>query len=350
MERHIRIGDALVGDGQPPWIVAEIGAQFSSIDEACARVDAAAACGCDAVKLQTFRAATLVRPGALFTFEDGTRVSQYEFFRARELDREMHVALKARAARHGLTFFSTPSHADDVELLESVGVEVYKIGSDDLTNLAFIEQVARRGRPLILSTGMSTLGEVEEAVRCVRRAGDPPLILLHCLVGYPAPLAAANLRVMATLRHAFGVPVGFSDHTGGTLAALAAACLGAVVIEKHFTLDRTAGGPDNDTALGPAEMTALVRDIRAVVPALGDGIKRIQPVEEKWRAAGRKSLVAACHIPAGRCLTPDLVAVRRPADGLHPRHLGDIVGRVTRGDIEAGACLHWDLLSPLEHR
>jgi N,N'-diacetyllegionaminate synthase len=344
MNCHIKFGNRCIGPGQPVFVIAEIGANFSGLDEARRMIDAAAKAGCDAVKIQTFRADTLVRHGADFTFENGARVPQHEFFRARELSHRLHVELKQHAEATGLTFFSTPSHRTDVELLESIGVVLYKIGSDDLTNLPFIDMIARTGKPVILSTGMCSLGEVEEAVQQFRAAGNENLVLLHCLVGYPALRREANLRVIEALRQAFGVPVGFSDHTPGLLASILAASLGACVIEKHFTLDRSAGGPDNETSLEPAEMEELVRTLREVEIVLGSSLKRIQPGEKKWREAGRKSLVAARPIKAGERISAEMVAVKRPGDGLHPRHFWQILGRRARVDMATDECLRWELL------
>lgn len=341
MNSEVHVGPRRIGPGQPVFVIAEIGANFTGLEEARGQIDAAAEAGCDAVKLQTFRAETLVRKGAMFTFEDGSRTSQFEFFQARELDRGVHIALKAHIESKGMVFFSTPSHATDVELLESVGVDLYKIGSDDLTNLPFIEAVARTGKPVIISTGMCSLGEVEEAVARFASTGNRSLILLHCLVGYPAPRHEANLRAIETLQRAFAVPIGFSDHTPGSLAAVLAVSLGACAIEKHFTLDRSAGGPDNDTSLEPGEMAAMVRDLREIHLMLGDGIKRIQPGEVKWREAARKSVVASRPIRAGETIAADALAVKRPGDGLHPRHFEEIVGNVARSDLARDEAIRW---------
>lgn len=344
MNQVIQLGNRSIGLGHSPFVIAEIGANFSGLEEGRRQIEAAAKAGCDAVKLQTFRADTLVRRGATFTFEDGSIVSQHDFFKARELSLEVHLDLKASCESHGMIFFSTPSHQNDLALLESIGVLLHKIGSDDLTNLPFIDAIARTGKPVILSTGMCSLGEVEEAVSAFQSTGNRNLILLHCLVGYPAPLDRANLRVIRTLRQAFDVPIGFSDHTPGTLAATLAVTLGACAVEKHFTLDRSAGGPDNDTSLEPDEMTALVRDLRQVSAILGDGRKQIQPGEVKWREAARKSLVASRPIRSGESISAEMIAIKRPSDGLHPRNFQDVVGKIARQDLAADQCLRWDLL------
>ena len=345
MSDVVNIGGRAIGRGHPTFIIAEIGANFATLAEARRQVDAAARAGCDAVKVQTFRADTLVRRDAMFTFEDGTRVPQFDFFSQRELSRDLHVELNAYVAATGMLFFSTPSHSADVDLLESIDTPVYKIGSDDLTNLPLLHDTARRGKPIIVSTGMATMEEIDDAVSCVRAAGNEALILLHCVVGYPAPLREANLRMIAELQHRFDVPVGFSDHTVGILASTLAVACGGCVIEKHFTLDRSPGGPDNDTALEPEEMKRLVDDVRTSEAALGSGEKRVTPGEMKWREAARKSLVAARDLRAGERLTPIAIAVKRPADGLHPKHYASLVGRVLNTDVARDQSLTWDLLT-----
>lgn len=344
MNTSIKVGTRCIGPNDPVFIVAEIGTNFSNLDEARRMIDAAAKTGCDAVKIQTFKADTLVRRGAIFTLEDGSIVSQHDFFRKRELSLQVHIELKKHIESAGMVFFSTPSHGEDVDLLESLGVALYKLGSDDLTNLPFIDQVARTGKPVILSTGISSLGEVEEAVHQFTATGNDQLVLLHCLVGYPAKRRELSLRVIETLHQAFGLPVGFSDHSPGILGAIVAVCLGACVIEKHFTLDRSAGGPDNEASLEPDEMEALIRNLREVQVVLGSAVKRIQPGEVKWRAAARKSLVAARSIKAGERINADMIAIKRPSDGLHPRHFWQILGRTARVDIAVDDYFRWDWL------
>lgn len=338
----VQLGAQTVGPGQPVYIIAEVGANFFSLEEGLAMVEASGRAGADAVKIQTYRAATLTRPDAVLQFEDGRQVSQFEFFQAREVSEEAHRQLQRRSEALGLLFFSTPSHPTDVDFLESLGVPAYKTGSDDITNHRLLDYVARRGKPMVVSTGMSTLGEVEEALTTIRRAGNSQIVLLHCLVGYPAPVEEANLRVIGTLRQAFGVPVGFSDHTLGSAAAMMAVALGAVMVEKHLTLQRRRGGPDDLVACEPDDLAAYVRDVHRASAALGDGRKRIMPVEEKWRQGGRKGIIASRAIRAGEVIAPEMVELRRPAEGLHPRYLPEIIGRRARAPIAEGACITWD--------
>ena len=340
--RRVRIGDRWVGEGAPCFIVAEMG----SLDEktGVALIRAVAQAGADAVKVQTFRAETLAQPGAFLTLEDGRRIPQFEHFKRLELSLEAHRAFSAAARDCGLVFFSTPSHPDDVELLEGLGVPAYKIGSDDLTNLPFLEYVARKKKPLILSTGMSRLEEVGQAAAAVRGAGNEDLILLHCVVGYPARAEQANLLAMRTLREAFGTPVGFSDHVPGHAVDAAAVALGACVIEKHVVLEKTPGDPDSDVACLPEEFAAMARAVRETEAALGDGVKTVTPDEEKWRAAARKSIVALKDIEEGQALAASDVGILRPGTGIPPADLAKVLGRRTRRRIPKGTALRWDLL------
>jgi sialic acid synthase SpsE len=346
MVRPVQFGQKLVGPGQPVYIVSEIGANFFSLEEGREMVEASHAAGADAVKLQTYRAATLTRPGARMRLGSGEEVSQYEFFQAREVSEEAHVELKRQAERLGMLWFSTPSHPTDVDLLEGLGAAAYKTGSDDVTNHRLLDCVARTGKPMVVSTGMSTLQEVEEAVATIRRAGNDRAVLLHCLVGYPAPLDEANLRVITTLRDAFGLPVGFSDHIPGSEAAVLAVALGAVMLEKHLTLDPARGGPDDLVACDPAGLGEYVRAVRRAEQALGDGRKRIMAGERTWREAGRKSVVAARAIAPGEVLTAEALELRRPADGLPPGELARLIGRRARRAIPAGGLVMWEALEP----
>jgi sialic acid synthase SpsE len=339
----IEVGGRAIGGGAPVFVIAEIGTNFSGIDQAAEMIQVAAQAGADAVKFQTYRAETVALPGAMFTLEDGSQISQYEFFKARELSRDAHVELKRYAEANGVLFFSTPGHYEDVRLLEEIGVPLYKTGSDDLTNCPFLAHVAGLGKPMIVSTGMCTLGEVERAVAAIRGAGNEQLVLLHCVVSYPASPAHANLRAMDTLRQAFGAPVGFSDHCQGSLAAVLSVGLGAVAIEKHLTLDRSAGGPDNDVACEPGELKGYVADIRVAESALGTGRKEILETERPWRAAARKSIAASRDIAQGEEIRPEMLAIKRPGTGLHPHCLELVVGRRARVALRA------DQLVSLDH-
>lgn len=341
---ELRLGERRIGENQPVFIIAELGYNFNTLDEALRSVDAAAKSGVDAIKVQTFRADTITTRNVDFPAEAGG-VNQYEEFKRYEISEETHRAIFARARDRGLIPFSTPSHPDDVELLERVGIELYKIGSDDLTNLPFLRYVAAKGKPMILSSGMATLAEVDEAIQTVRGAGNDRIVLLQCTSNYPIrDLSVLNLRVIETYRRTFPVLVGFSDHSTTLSAAVAAVTLGAVVVERHFTLDTALEVPDAFFSSNPAEMAALVRAIRETEAMLGDGVKRPTPTEEKMRADTRKGLVAARAIPKGATITPEDIGIKRPGTGIAPRDFDLVIGRQAARDIQADEVITWDLV------
>ncbi len=346
---RILVGERAIGDRAPVFVVAEAGVNHNG-DPALARrlVDAAVAAGADAVKFQTFRSEPLVSrtaPKAAYQRETtGAGESQQEMLKRLELSLDHQAALRDHCAKRGILFFSSPFDEASADALEALGVLLFKIPSGEITNFPFLRHVARKGKPIILSTGMSTLEEVARAVAEIRAAGDPPLALLHCLSAYPAPAAEMNLRAMDTLRERFDCPVGLSDHTLGIEVAVAAAARGAAIVEKHFTLDKALPGPDHRTSLDPDELRHLVTAIRSVETALGDGEKRPMPSEADTRRVARKSLVAARAIRAGERLTSDLVAVKRPGTGIPPADLARALGRRVKRDIPADAVIEWEAL------
>jgi sialic acid synthase SpsE len=332
------------GQQREPLIIAEIGAKYAELEVIRQMIEAAGRGGADLVKFQTYRAETVTTPGALFTLEDGSQISQYEFFKAHELTSADHEQIDEYCREVGIRWLSTPSHAGDLDLLERFQPPAYKTGSDDLTNLPFLREIAHKGRPMIVSTGMSTLSEIEKAIEAITIEGNTELVLLHCVVSYPARPEDANLRVIEALRAAFGLPIGLSDHTTDEFTSVLATQLGVCVIEKHFTLDHSLRLPDHQAALDPHEWRRMVDRVRLVPKALGSGIKSILPTEEKWRAAGRKSIFAARSIRAGAVIGEADLVIRRPADGLHPHDFDRIVGRVARKDIPENTLIAWDMV------
>jgi N-acetylneuraminate synthase len=312
-------------------------------------VDVAVQAGADAVKFQTFKAERLATPDApkaeYQLRNNGASESQYEMLQRLELSQEAHRDLMTYCSERGILFMSTPFDEESADFLDQLGVAVFKLPSGEITNLPFIRHVARKGKPLIVSTGMAYLSEVEIAVESIKSAGNPAFILLHCVSNYPAEERDVNLRAMQTMQATFNVPVGYSDHTLGIEVALAAVALGASVIEKHFTLSRDLPGPDHRASLEPAELSAMVRGIRVVEASLGHGRKEPAASEAEVAAVARRSLVAACDIPAGTELTEDLVAVRRPGTGLPATMLSQIVGRTLRVPARAGALLTLEMLA-----
>lgn len=338
-----------VGPGYPCFFIAEAGVNHDGQVEMAKRlVDVAADARADAVKFQTFKAEQVVSasaPKAKYQLRmTDAAESQLDMLRRLELSREAHHDLVARCEISGLLFLSTPFDEASVDLLDELGVPAFKIGSGEITNGPFLAYVARKGKPIILSTGMSYLAEVDEAVRVIRKAGCDELILLHCVSSYPADPVHANLRAMETMATKFALPVGYSDHTPGVEVALAAVALGACVIEKHFTLDRNLPGPDHRASLEPDELGALVRAIRNVEAALGDGKKQPAASEVDTAAVARKSLVASRDIPPGTALTEDLIAVKRPGTGLSPAMRPQLIGRTVRTTVRAGTLLNLDML------
>lgn len=328
------------------FVIAEAGVNHNGdMDLAHRLIDAAAQAGAHAVKFQTFRAdrlASAQAPKAAYQqAATGMAESQLDMLRRLELDEAQHVELMRHCAGSGILFLSTPFDEDCADLLARLGVEAMKTPSGELTNQPYLAHVARLGLPMIVSTGMADLAEVTQAVATIEAAGAPPLCLLHCVSAYPAPPEDVNLRAMDTLARCFGVPVGFSDHTQGIAIPLAAAALGARVIEKHLTLDRSLPGPDHQASLEPAELAAMMDGIRAVLAALGDGRKRPAAREAEVAAVARKSLVLARALPAGAVLCPADLAAKRPGTGIPPGRAAELVGRKLRRPLAADHLLGW---------
>jgi N,N'-diacetyllegionaminate synthase len=344
------VGGHTIGPGSPCFVIAEAGVNHNgSLEMALRLVDVAADCGADAVKFQTFRADALTTadaPKAAYQHA-GTSAhdSQQAMLRALELSESDHRALQVRCAERNILFLSTPFDEACGDLLEGLDLPAFKLPSGELTNLPFLAHMARKGRPLILSTGMATLEEVRSAVDTVRRHGAPPFALLHCLSNYPADPREANLRAMHTLEREFQVPVGYSDHTPGHAIAWAAVAMGACILEKHFTLDRTLPGPDHRASLEVDELKALIEGIRLVEAALGDGIKRPSPTEADTARVARKSLVVASRLEKGHVLSTQDLRMKRPGTGLPATALDQVLGRTLTRALEPDHLLAWDDLA-----
>jgi sialic acid synthase SpsE len=265
--------------------------------------------------------------------------SQAEMLAELVLPRDAHAELKAHAEERGILFLSSPFDPASADFLDELGVPAFKLGSGELTNHPFLAHLSKKGKPLVISTGMADMVEVDAALGAVFSHGDPEVLLLHCVTSYPASAEDANLRAMQTMRAAFGLPVGFSDHTVGIHVALAAVAMGAPAIEKHFTLDRTLPGPDHKASLLPEELSELVRNVREIERARGDGAKIPKPAELPLLAAARKSLHAARDLPNGHVLiASDLIALR-PGTGLSPARLSALIGRRLSRAVAAGDLL-----------
>jgi N,N'-diacetyllegionaminate synthase len=346
---QVTIGERSIGEGYPCFIIAEAGVNHDGEVELAHRlIDVAAEAGADAVKFQTYDASALATanaPKADYQIATtGADETQLQMLRRLELPRSAHAPLKAHCEERGLIFLSTPFDPGSVDFLADLGVLAFKTPSQEIINLPFLRQIARHRRPMIVSTGNSTLAEVDAAMRVIERERASS-VLLHCVSQYPAAAADANLRAMDTLARAFGVPVGFSDHTLGTAVPIAAAALGATVIEKHYTLDRRRAGPDHRASLEPAELRSMVNDIRAVEVALGDGRKRPVDAEADVGRAARKSLVAARDLSEGTVLDADAIAAKRPGTGLSPALTELVLGRRLRVPLAKGAFITFEVLS-----
>lgn len=320
-------------------IIAEAGVNHNGdMDLARSLIDAAAQAGADLVKFQTFRADRLVTASAdkaeYQRRTTDTTESQYAMLRKLELNRAMHDVLMAHCRQRQIGFFSTGFDIPSLDLLKELGLERFKIPSGEITNLPYLRHLGAFAKPVILSTGMATLGEVEAALAVLETAGTPrrQITVLHCNTEYPTPMQDVNLRAMLSIRDAFGVAVGYSDHTAGIEIPIAAVALGATVIEKHLTLDRHLPGPDHKASLEPAEFSAMVSAIRNLEQALGDGIKRPSPSEAVNKPVARKSLAAARPIRAGERFTPENVTVKRPGTGICPMRWDEIMMQVAQRD------------------
>lgn len=336
-----------------PWsdkvfVIGEAGVNHNgSLERALALVDAAAAAGCDAVKFQTFKASALAaRSAPMAAYQrDNTGVdeSQQAMLARLELGEEAHHVLRDRAHASGLAFFSTAFDPQSLAFLQSLDIPVWKIPSGEITNRPYLVRIAGMGKPVILSTGMATLSEVDDAVNVLLGAGlaRGRLALLHCTTDYPTQWQHVNLRAMSTMAAAFGLAPGYSDHTLGTEIPVAAVALGARVIEKHFTLDRTLPGPDHAASLEPGELALMVQQIRHVEQALGDGLKRPTEPELRNRAVARKSIVAARAIRRGERFSAEMLAVKRPGTGISPMQWDLLLGRAASRDFEADEPIEW---------
>jgi N,N'-diacetyllegionaminate synthase len=315
-------------------IIAEAGVNHNGdIDMARQLIDAAAESGADLVKFQTFNANRQVtRTAKKADYQKQTTdssESQYAMLTKLELTEAMHKELIKHCAKRKIGFFSTGFDIESVNLLVSLGQDHFKIPSGEITNLPYLRHIGQLGKSIIISTGMAVLGEIEEAIEVLEKAGTPrtKITVLHCTTEYPTPMSEVNLRAMQSLHTAFGVTVGYSDHTKGIEVSIAAVAMGATVIEKHFTLNRNLPGPDHQASLEPIELKSMVDAIRNIEIALGDGIKRLTPSEAKNKPIARKSIVAAKAIKAGEFFTAENLTAKRPGTGISPMRWDDVMGK-----------------------
>jgi len=348
VSRELNFGKRVVGSGHPAYVIAEAGVNHNGeLDLAFKLVDAAVAAGADAVKFQTFIASEVITADAAKAeyqkTTTGEQESQLEMVKRLELSFGDFHKLKIYCDDQGITFLSTPFDSKSVDFLAGLGVVAFKISSGDLTNDPLLRHVAAQKRPVILSTGMSDLDEVRDALAVIKAAGNDDVVLLQCVTNYPAAPEDINLRAMLSMQSAFDVNVGFSDHTLGIEVPLAAVALGACVIEKHFTLDKNFAGPDHRASLEPHEFKAMVEGIRKVEASLGNGHKGPAASEASNAAVARRSIVAARDISTGTMVTPAEIAFKRPGTGMPPRMADQLLGKTARVNVPAGSLLELEM-------
>lgn len=346
MTSKITINGREISVESPPYVISELSANHNgSLEAALKIIDAAQAAGADAVKIQTYRPDTMTlnstRPD--FQINDGLWAGRtlYELYEWAHTPWDWHEALFAHARKRGITLFSTPFDHTAVDLLEELDTPAYKIASFEAVDLDLIRYVASKRKPMIISTGMADLEEISEAVAAARRGGCEELALLHCVSGYPAPPEDYNLATITDMAMRFGVPIGLSDHTIDNTTAIASVALGAVIIEKHMTLDRTGGGPDDSFSLEPAEFADLCKGAKTAWRALGR-VDYGRKSSEVGNVMFRRSLYFVKDMKAGDIVTPDAVRSVRPGFGLPPKHLDQIIGSTLASDVEANTAVSWD--------
>lgn len=324
------------------YIIAEIGGNFTDFNTAKHLIDDAKWSGVDAVKLQTYRADTIVVRSAMFDMEATGKIPQHEYFRKYEISAELHNQIFTYAREKGLDIFSTPSHITDAEMLKQLGVDTYKIGADDLTNIPFLKKIAQFNKPIMLSTGMSTMGEIHDAVNAILEEGNSSITIMHVVSLYPTHEKYANLKAISTLKREFPeFEIGYSDHTMTTDACLFAAVMGASVIEKHFTYDKHASGPDHIHSATKEEMKALVEKIRLFETMSGDGIKKPVSDELKNRKNNRKSVVYARNLKKGKIIAKEDLEIKRPGMGIPPAGMWMLIGKRLNKDVALDDMAGW---------
>jgi N-acetylneuraminate synthase len=349
MNHHLRINRRIIGPEYPIYIIAEVSANHHQDFEQTVQIlHAAKQAGADAIKLQTYTPDTLTiqsdRPE--FLIQGGTLWDQkklYDLYREGSMPWEWQPKLQSIANDLGIDFFSTAFDPSAVDFLENMNVPVHKIASFELVDIPLIEYMAKTGKPLIISTGMATLEEIEEAVKAARNAGTKEIALLKCTSAYPAPPEEMNLRTISRLQEVFQLPIGISDHTTGIVVPIASVVMGACIIEKHFTLSRSISGPDSAFSLEPDEFQAMVEAIRVAEKAIGTVHYGAEEQEAKSRIF-RRSLYVIKDMKTGECFSLENIRSIRPASGLHPRYLKEIISRRAKQDIKKGTPLSWELI------
>lgn len=336
----------VIGTHQPVFIIAEAGINHNgNLELAKQLIQAAKSCGADCVKFQTFKAERVVTeeaPKAEYQLKTtDPKESQVEMLKRLELNRDAYKELIALSREYDIMFLSTPYNIEDVDLLDELGVSAFKLASICIPEHYFLQYVARKGKPMIVSTGMATLAEVDDAVRAIRETGNDQLIVLQCTTNYPSRLEDANLKAMKTMQNAFDVLVGYSDHTQDDTACIASVALGAALIEKHFTMDKTLPGPDQSSSADPEEFSRMVKNIRNVEKVLGSARKEPCRIEKINAKGMRRSIVAKINIEAGDTIGNQSITFKRPATGICPVYLDKVIGKKAKWKINEDTIIHW---------
>ena len=332
-----------IGEDSPCYIVMDAAANHNGdLDTAVELVKEAAKNGADAIKFQTYTAEGLYSTKCpLFSY---VPISAYELIKKVQHPREWLPILNDIANKNNIDFTSSAFDYEAVDLLEQINVPFHKIASCEIVDLDLIEYVAKKQKPVIISTGMANIGEIEDAVNVMLKINNNNIILLHCNTIYPTPFEAVNLKAIETLKRVFEYPVGFSDHTLGIHISLAAVSLGAKVIERHFTLDKSQEGPDHAVALDPSDLKELVINVRDIEKSFGNGVKRPHELESENYEKGRRSIIAARDIPKGTTITRDMLIIKRPSYGIKPKLINLVIGRKAKVDIEYDQWITWDMI------
>ncbi len=348
MKGRVKIGDRWVGEGEPTFIIAEVGANHDKkLSQAKELIDVAVDAAADAVKFQVYSAETLYSrktPQFSYLKELNVTKSTYEIIEENELPRQWLKELAEYCQNKGIIFLASPFDREAVDQLYDLGTPAYKWASFEIVDLPLLKYASSKGKPMLLSTGMCNLAEIQEAIDAVYSTGNKDIILLHCTSLYPTKPSQVNLRMMDTMKNTFHLPVGLSDHTLGTAIPIAAVVRGACVIEKHFTLNRKLKGPDHSFALEPDELTQMVRAIREAEEGLGSPIKKMITEEKEMARLGRRSIIAKVDIPKGTKLIEDMLIIKRPGYGIKPKFLDAVIGREAKRDIEKDEIIAWKML------
>jgi len=338
----VKLLNKSVGNEYPCYVIAEIGGSFSSLEEAKRLIDSAKEIGVDAVKFQTLEADTITTKNNFFDMEATGQTSQYELFKHFELSKDLQKEVVNYANTLSIPIFSAPSHMKDLEIMEQLELPIYKIGSDLACHIPLLKKIASFDKPIILSTGMCTMKEVENSVNAIKNEGNDKIILMHCVSNYPSQMEELNLNVIESMKKEFNIPVGFSDHTVGILGTLSSISFGANIVERHFRDPRNTPGPDDIHSLTKDEFANLISSIKMVEKSFGTGIKIPTPSEQNHLLTNRVSIIAMQEIPPGTVITEEMIDIRRPGIGIQPIHLQQIFGKKTTKHIEKEQPLLWD--------